>query len=130
MGRIYEEHRNGKGHPLSGPGKCGWPQNPDQGDRSSDEPIDACTRTDDSIRNQEDREDLAARMRCLDERELRVLESRFGLGGGSPSTLKQVGKDMGLTKEWIRVIEQRAIRKLGSARSAHDDFSGMAEVPA
>ncbi len=102
----------------------------DQGDRSSDEPIDAYLRTDDSIRTQEDREDLASRMRCLDERELRVLESRFGLGGESPLTLKEVGKDMGLTKEWIRVIERRAIRKLGSLRSVHEDFSGMAEVPA
>ena len=68
-------------------------------------------------------------MRCLDERELRVLESRFGLGGGSPSTLKQVGKDMGLTKEWIRVIEQRAIRKLGSARRRSRRFLGYGRGP-
>jgi RNA polymerase primary sigma factor len=101
----------------------------DQGDRSSDEPIDAYSRTDDRLRIQEEHEDLAARMRCLDERELRVLESRFGLGGESPLTLKEVGKDMGLTKEWIRVIEQRAIRKLGSLHSVHKDLSGLAEVP-
>jgi len=102
----------------------------DQGDWSPDEPIDAYPRTDDRIRTQEDREDLESRMRCLDERELRVLESRFGLGGESPLTLKEVGKDMGLTREWIRVIERRAIRKLGSLPSLRKDFSGMAEVPA
>ena len=102
----------------------------DQGDRSSDEPIDAYSRTDDRLRIQEEHEDLAARMRCLDERELRVLESRFGLGGDSPLTLKEVGKHMGLTKEWIRVIEQRAIKKLGSPRRIHERFSGMADVPA
>jgi len=102
----------------------------DQDDWSSDEPFNAYPRTDDSVRTQEDREDLASRMRCLDERELRVLKFRFGLGGESPLTLKEVGKHMGLTKEWIRVIEQRALRKLGSLRSVHEDLSGMAEVPA
>ncbi len=102
----------------------------DQPDRSSDEPIDACSPTDEGLRTQEEHEDLASRMRCLDERELKVLESRFGLGGDSPLTLKEVGKHMGLTKEWIRVIEQRAIKKLGSPRRIHEGFSGMADVPA
>ena len=73
----------------------------------------ACSRTDDRLRIQEDREDLALRMRCLDEREMKVLESRFGLGGESPLTLKEIGEDMGFTREWISVIEQRAIGKLG-----------------
>jgi RNA polymerase primary sigma factor len=102
----------------------------DRGDWFADEPIDPYPRTDDRIRTQEDREDLASRMRCLNERELKVLESRFGLGGESPLTLKEVGKAMGLTKEWIRIIERRAIRKLGFLLSLHKDFSGMTEVPA
>ena len=102
----------------------------DHGYRSADESIDAYPRTDDTLQTREDQEDLAARMRCLDERELKVLESRFGLRGKSPSTLKEVGKDMGLTKEWIRVIEKRAIRKLGSPHCVRDDFSSMAEVSA
>ncbi len=91
----------------------------DQGDRSADVPIDACSRNDDGLRVQEEHEDLVSRMRCLDQRELRVLESRFGLDGESPLTLKEVGKHMGLTKEWIRVIEKRAIRKMGSLPSHH-----------
>ncbi len=91
----------------------------DQADRSADVPIDACSRTDDEIRVQEEHEDLVSRMRCLDQREFRVVESRFGLGGESPLTLKEVGKHMGLTKEWIRVIEKRAIRKMGSPPSHH-----------
>ncbi len=102
----------------------------DQGGRSSDDPIEAYPRSDDSLRSHEDREDLETRMRCLDERELRVLESRFGLGGESPLTLKEVGKHMGLTKEWVRVIERRAIRKLGFRPSLHKRFSGLTEVPA
>ncbi len=102
----------------------------DQCDWSSHEPIDAYSRPDDRIRSQEDREDLASRMRCLDERELKVLNTRFGLGGESPLTLKEVGEVMGLTKEYIRVIERRAIRKLGSLPSVHKNFTGRAEVPA
>jgi RNA polymerase primary sigma factor len=101
-----------------------------QGEWSAEEAVDTYPLTDESIKIEEDREDLAARMRCLDERELRVLESRFGLGGESPLTLKEVGKDLGLTKEWIRIIEQRAIRKLGATSSVHQSFSGIADVPA
>lgn len=86
----------------------------DEGNRSFDEPIDAHPGLDARIQTQEDREDLASRMRCLDERERRVLESRFGLGGESPLTLREIGNHMGVTREWISVIEKRAIRKLGS----------------
>lgn len=101
----------------------------DQGDWSSYEPIDDYPGPDDRIQTQEDREDLASRMRCLDERELRVLESRFGFGGESPLTLKEIAEHMGLTREWISVIEKRAIRKLGSLPSLDKDFPDKPQVP-
>jgi RNA polymerase primary sigma factor len=56
--------------------------------------------------------DLAARLACLDARERTVLTLRYGLGGQMPQTLKEVGRKLGVTREWVRKIEQKALVKL------------------
>ena len=48
----------------------------------------------------------------LNEREARVLQLRFGLEDGRSRTLEEVGKDFGVTRERIRQIEAKALRKL------------------
>jgi RNA polymerase primary sigma factor len=48
----------------------------------------------------------------LTEREKRVLQLRFGLGDGRARTLEEVGKEFNVTRERIRQIEGKAIRKL------------------
>lgn len=48
----------------------------------------------------------------LTPREERVLRKRFGIGGESRSTLKQVGQEFGVTRERIRQIEAKALGKL------------------
>ena len=48
----------------------------------------------------------------LNERESRVLRLRFGLDDGRGRTLEEVGRDFGVTRERIRQIEAKALRKL------------------
>lgn len=63
----------------------------------------------------ERREDFQVILRLLDsidERDARVLRLRFGLEGHEPLTLKQIGAEVGLTRERVRQIEVEALRKL------------------
>ncbi len=48
----------------------------------------------------------------LDDRERKIIISRFGLGGASEQTLEQLGRELGITKERVRQIESRAQEKL------------------
>src|SRR4029079_11471721 len=48
----------------------------------------------------------------LTDRERRVLELRFGLGDGRSRTLEEVGREFGVTRERIRQIESKALKRL------------------
>ena len=58
------------------------------------------------------KEQLLEVLDTLTPREKRVLQMRFGIGNGKPKTLEEVGKEFDVTRERIRQIEAKALRKL------------------
>jgi RNA polymerase primary sigma factor len=64
------------------------------------------------------REDIRRILDGLPERERRILQLRFGLTGEEPMTLEEVGKRLGVTRERIRQMELKTLRRLQSFRLA------------
>lgn len=58
------------------------------------------------------REELSAALESLTDRERQVVRQRFGLEDGRARTLEEVGKEFNVTRERIRQIEAKALRKL------------------
>ena len=58
------------------------------------------------------KEQLSGVWKSLTPREEKVLRLRFGLEDGRPRTLEEVGKEFNVTRERIRQIEAKALRKL------------------
>ena len=57
-------------------------------------------------------EQLHSVLGTLPEREADVVSMRFGLTGGQPKTLDEIGRAYGVTRERIRQIESQAMSKL------------------
>jgi RNA polymerase primary sigma factor len=62
----------------------------------------------------------------LDSREKKIISQRFGLDGGKPKTLENVGRDFGITRERIRQVQNTALIKLRRALSKREDLWGAA----
>ena len=79
------------------------------GDFVEDEERDS---PEDSAANQILKEQLAEIISTLSEREQKIIKLRFGIGGGRPHTLEEVGAEFSVTRERIRQIEAKALSKL------------------
>jgi RNA polymerase primary sigma factor len=64
------------------------------------------------------KEDLGKTLAGLPERERRIIELRYGLSGQDPMTLEQVGQIFGVTRERIRQMEIKTLRRLQAFRMA------------
>ena len=71
-----------------------------------------CEQPDEVIAQSEEFQMIVKLLDAIDERDARVLRLRFGLEGQEPLTLKQIGREVGLTRERVRQIEVDALRKL------------------
>src|ERR1700751_5509050 len=61
------------------------------------------------------RDELSELLEVLDDRERKIIFKRFGLDGGKPETLEEVGKKFGVTRERIRQLQNIALAKLRRA---------------
>lgn len=91
---------------------AGWTytETPDAG-QSPEEQLEAA----------EESRELMRRLALLDDRERMIVTLRYGLGGQPPLTLKEVGARLGVTREWVRKIEVRAVQKLDEADDSEHD---------
>lgn len=90
----------------------------DDGSWSPEEASDWRDAPDKALEAADERLDLIRRLARLDDRERTIVTLRFGLEGETPLTLKEVGRRLGVTREWVRKIEVRAVRKLDDRNDA------------
>src|SRR6187397_387537 len=67
------------------------------------------------LRDKNLRNEVGGLLDVLDDRERKIIFSRFGLDGGKPKTLEEVGKKFGVTRERIRQLQNIALSKLRRA---------------
>ncbi len=67
------------------------------------------------LRDQNLRDEVGDLLGVLDDREKKIIFSRFGLDGGKAKTLEEVGKKFGVTRERIRQLQNIALMKLRRA---------------
>ncbi|MGP0067837.1 MAG: RNA polymerase sigma factor RpoD/SigA [Isosphaeraceae bacterium] len=108
----------------------------DSGHWSPDDALDRHATADSLLEADDERDILLRRLDRLDARERTILSLRYGLEGELPLTLKEIGRRLGVTREWVRKIELRAVRKLddraeptqdGSSRATHRGRASAAD---
>jgi RNA polymerase primary sigma factor len=65
-------------------------------------------------------ETMADILSQLSEREMKIIQLRYGLAGEGPLTLEETGKYLGITRERVRQIQEKATYKLRNLRELHE----------
>ncbi len=79
------------------------------------------------LRDKNLRSEVDGLIEVLDSREKKIISQRFGLDGGKPKTLEDVGKNFGVTRERIRQLQNIALAKLRRALSQKEDRLNAAQ---
>ena len=74
------------------------------------------------LRDKNLRDEVDGLLDVLDDREKKIISQRFGLDGGKPKTLENVGEDFGVTRERIRQLQNIALTKLRRALAKKEDL--------
>jgi RNA polymerase primary sigma factor len=72
--------------------------------------------TDDDVMRDSLREEIRRVLKSLSPRESEIVNAYFGLDGENGTSIEQIGQKYDLTKERIRQIKERAIKRLQKAR--------------
>jgi RNA polymerase primary sigma factor len=75
------------------------------------------------LRDKDMQEEVGDLLAHLDERERRIINSRFGLDGSDPITLEEVGVKFGVTRERIRQLQNIALSKMRRALSKREQMN-------
>jgi len=67
---------------------------------------------DEEVLRREELDTIKRLLEAIDGRDAKILRMRYGLDGREPMTLKEIGEEVGLTRERVRQIELAALRKL------------------
>jgi RNA polymerase primary sigma factor len=79
------------------------------------------------LRDKDLLDELDTLLGVLDQREKKIISQRFGLDGGNPRILEEIGKDLGITRERIRQLQNNALTKLRRAFSHHVGLLGASQ---
>lgn len=82
---------------------------------------DRATTPDEQLVSDSDRSRLESLLASIDPREAEVLKLRYGIDVEAPLTLREIGERLGVSRERIRQIETRALRKLSDRMASHPD---------
>ncbi|MCX5658152.1 MAG: RNA polymerase sigma factor RpoD/SigA [Planctomycetota bacterium] len=103
----------------------------DEGLSLSDMLSDTKTRPpDEEVLQLDDLSTIRTLLDAIDQREATILRLRFGLDGREPLTLKEIGEQIGLTRERVRQIEIEALRKLNERLSSAKPLADAQEAKA
>ena len=78
------------------------------------------------LRDKNLRDGVSELLEVLDDRERRIIFQRFGLDGGKPRTLEEVGQKFGVTRERIRQLQNTALAKLRRALNKKETVTEQA----